>query len=255
MSAEKEIVNFWLNRKGYFTINNIKTGNKDAGIIALKFSESKVVKIVHVEVHCSLTGSEFSIEKEVKESFDDNSIRKAIDEHTKSISTGIKVEKVLVTNNISASKKEFYVNLYNSNINMFEFEDIFSDVMKDMKTSYFRNDVIRTVQLMKSILANNPKKFVNILCDVMPAHKRKEFIAELLDKEDIIKEFKKTKEERLAEILKYSMIKPEKLAAMLEKEVLTSKTRKRFVDSFTIKEETRVKENPRKEELLDKFFE
>ena len=33
MSAEKEIVNFWYNQHGYFTITNLKSkGNRDLGI-------------------------------------------------------------------------------------------------------------------------------------------------------------------------------------------------------------------------------
>ncbi len=40
MSAEKEIVNFWYNKKGLFTLNNIKTSsNRDCGILALKFDK------------------------------------------------------------------------------------------------------------------------------------------------------------------------------------------------------------------------
>ena len=56
MSAEKEVVNFWLNRKGYFTVNNLKSGNKDIGILALKFDKGSLTKVMHVEVNCSITG-------------------------------------------------------------------------------------------------------------------------------------------------------------------------------------------------------
>jgi hypothetical protein len=43
MSAEKEIVNYWYNKKGFFTINNIKTtNNKDVGILALKYDKNKI---------------------------------------------------------------------------------------------------------------------------------------------------------------------------------------------------------------------
>ena len=50
MSAEKEVVNFWLNRKGYFTVSNIKSGNKDVGILALKFDKDSLTRIMHIEV-------------------------------------------------------------------------------------------------------------------------------------------------------------------------------------------------------------
>ena len=56
MSAEKEIVNYWYNKKGLFTINNIKTSsNRDAGILALKFDKNIVNEVFHIEVSCSIT--------------------------------------------------------------------------------------------------------------------------------------------------------------------------------------------------------
>ena len=41
MSAEKDILDYWLNRNGYFTINNLKTKNKDIGILAIRFDKKK----------------------------------------------------------------------------------------------------------------------------------------------------------------------------------------------------------------------
>ena len=61
-------------------------------------------------------------------------------------------------------------------------------------------------------------------------------MTELLSRDEVIKEFRKTNEERLALILKQSMIKPEKLAEMLERDVLNRRTRKPFIDSL-IKQE------------------
>ena len=70
LSAEKEIVDFWLNRKGYFTVNNLKSGNKDIGILALKFDKGTLTHIMHVEVNCSITGSDKDVsEKAIKEKF------------------------------------------------------------------------------------------------------------------------------------------------------------------------------------------
>ena len=57
-------------------------------------------------------------------------------------------------------------------------------------------------------------------------------MTELLSRDDVIKEFRKTNEERLALILKQSMIKPEKLAEMLERDVLNRRTRKPFIVSL-----------------------
>jgi len=82
----------------------------------------------------------------------------------------------------------------------------------------------------------------------------------LLDKEEIIKEFRKTNEERLAEILKYSTLKdPKKLAMLLENNVLNRKTRKPFLSSLL--EQRKIKKlykeefMPKKKETpLNKFF-
>ena len=139
-----------------------------------------------------------------------------------------------------------------------EFEDIISDVMGELKTEYFKNDVIRTMQITKYLLLQNPKKFVDVFYDTLPQKKRKEFLVEFLSRDEIMKEFRKTNEERLAMILKQSSIKPEKLAEMLEKDVLNRRTRKPFITSLmeqkkigkVYKKEISVK----KEKPLSRFF-
>jgi len=114
----------------------------------------------------------------------------------------------------------------------FEFEDILADTMKELKTEYFRDDVIRTLQIIKFLLLSNPKKFVEVLCDNLSKPKISELMSELLEREDIIKEFRKTNHDKMSLILKQAMIKPEKLAEMLENDVLNRRTRKTFVDSL-----------------------
>jgi len=135
-----------------------------------------------------------------------------------------------------------------------ELEDILADVMKELKTEYFKNDVIRTMQISKFLLMSNPKKFVDVLYNTLNHAKRKEFLSELLNRDDVIKEFRKTNEERLALILKESTIKPEKLAEILEKDVLNRRTRKPFIKSLmeqkkigkVYKKELEVKKNLKK---------
>ena len=104
----------------------------------------------------------------------------------------------------------------------------------------------------------NPGKFVDVLYSDLSPSKRREFIAELLGRDDVIKEFKKTNEERLAMILKQAMIKPERLAEMLEKDVLNRKTRKPFIASLMEQEKTgkvyKKEMAIKKETPLNKFF-
>ena len=261
MSAEKEVVNFWLNRKGYFTVNNFKSGNKDVGILALKFYKGTLTNIMHVEVSCSITGfNEQSniIDRVIDEKFNDGNIAAAIKKHTKDMSKDIKTENVVVLNSLPKDRDEITKKLEKDGIIMFEFEDILSDVMKELKTEYFKNDIVRTMQITKFLLMSNPKKFVDVLYSTLSPAKRREFLAELLSRDEVIKEFRKTNEERLALILKQAMIKPERLAEMLERDVLNRRTRKPFIDSLMQQEKIgRVykKELKAKEDTpLVKFF-
>ena len=261
MSAEKEVVNFWLNRKGYFTVNNLKSGNKDIGILALKFNKGTLTNIMHVEVSCSITGfneHDNLIDRVIDERFNDNSIATAIKKYTKDMKDNIETENIVVLNSLPKDREEIAKKLEKNGIIMFEFEDILSDVMKGLKTEYFKNDIVRMMQITKFLLMQNPKKFVDVLYSTLSPAKRREFLAEMLNKDDIIKEFRKTNEERLALILKHAMIKPERLAEMLERKVLNRKTRKPFIDSLIQQEKIgRVykRELKAKEETpLVKFF-
>jgi hypothetical protein len=261
LSAEKEVVNFWLNRKGYFTVNNLKSGNKDIGLLALRFEESKLTNVLHFEVNCSISGfseQNYNVSKLIDEKFDDKNLIKAIREYTNKIDKDVEIESIVVLNSLPKDKKDLIEKFKKSSINVVEFEDVLSDVMKGMKTEYFKNDVIRTLQIVKFLLISNPKKLVNVLHNSLSQSKTREFLSELLNKDEIIKEFRKTNEDRLAMILKESMIKPEKLAKMLENDVLNRRTRKPFVESLmeqkkigkVYKKEMEVK----KEKPLSKFF-
>ena len=174
------------------------------------------------------------------------------------MSKDVEIENVVVLNSLPKDKDGIVRQLEKNGIIIVELEDILSDVMKELKTEYFKNDVVRTMQIIKFLLLQNPKKLVDVLHNTLNQSKRREFLTELLNDEDIIKEFKKTNEERLALILKQSMIKPEKLAEILEKDVLNRRTRKPFIKSLmeqkkigiVYKKELEV----RKEKPLSKFF-
>ena len=53
--------------------------------------------------------------------------------------------------------------LEKNGLKLMEFENILSDVMKDLKTEYFKNDILRTLQITKFLLISNPKKLVELL--------------------------------------------------------------------------------------------
>ena len=109
MSAEKEIVNFWLNRKGYFTLSNIKSRNKDIGILALKFDNGNLKGAMHVEVCCSITGiaeQGHVFEKIIFERFNDKNITDAINKYINNIGKETKIEKAVVLNSVPKEKNE-----------------------------------------------------------------------------------------------------------------------------------------------------
>jgi hypothetical protein len=261
MSAEKEVVNFWLNRKGYFTVSNLKSGNKDIGILALKFDKGALTKVMHVEVNCSITGfaeQSHIMDRLIDEKFDDKTLVAAIRDYTKEMSKDVEIENVAVLNSLPKGKDEIIRKLGKNGIVMVEFEGILSDVMKELKTEYFKNDVMRSLQITKFLLMSNPKRFVDVLNDTLSPAKMKEFLAELLTNNEVVKEFRKTNEERLALILKESMIKPERLAEILEKDVLNQRTRKPFIKSLMEQKRTgkvyKKTLEMKKEMPLKKFF-
>ena len=259
MSAEKEIVNFWLNRKGYFTLSNIKSRNKDIGILALKYEDGALKNIMHFEVCCSITGfidQGHIFEKIIFEKFNDKNIKDSISSYVKNNS--ITVENFFVINSLPKENKDLESKFEKNGISLVEFENILKDVLKELDTAYFKENTIRTLQLIKFLLLANPNKFIDILYKSLSPAKRREFIAELLSRDDVIKEFKKTNEERLAMILKQAMIKPERLAEMLEKDILNKRTRKPFIASLIEQEKTgrayKKEMTIKKDTLLNKFF-
>lgn len=241
MSAEKEIVNWWYNKKGFFTISNIKANNKDVGILAIN-NESK--EVLHVQVSCSLTGTidsremGISAEKISKEKFYDNSILDSVKKNISSAENPA-IKRVLVLSSLPKSKKagiikEFAV----MGVEIMEFENILYDALEQLDTQYYKNDMIRALQLVKFLLFTEPEKASKLLSG-LTSSSRKEFLSSILDNEDIVKEFKKTNVERLSVILKNSSIKPKELAGMLEQDILNKRTRKILFNSLMEQEKTR----------------
>ena len=263
MSAEKELVNFWLNKRGFYTINDIKASNRDLGIIALKFEKDKVKELNHFEIFCSITSSlrglKDSVDKVVNEKFSSKSIQKTIKKYLDQFNIK-ESSRFLIISNI-VNKKQTTKRFKDKNIEVIYFGDVLADIIKDLDTQYYKKDIIRSLQLVKYLFLSNPKNMAQILVDnVLSTNQRHEFMKELLDKEDIVKEFRKTNEERLAEILKYSSLKdPNKLALLIENNVLNRKTRKKFLSSLL--EQKKMKKlykeefTPKKKETpLNKFF-
>ncbi|MBI2542235.1 hypothetical protein HYV80_06000 [Candidatus Woesearchaeota archaeon] len=269
LSAEKEIVNYWYNKKGLFTINNIKTSsNKDAGILALKFENSKIGEVFHVEVSCSITNnmsvnrkaiSEHaqkssifdisettnlakSIGRITEEKFENKEIGGAIGSYTKDFPIQKnKIRKIIILGAMPKSRKNEIIKEFKlRNVEVIEFENVLYDVFEMLDTQYYKNDIIRTLQLMKFLFLSEPEKLAKLLVNgSFTSNSRKEFLFSILGNEGIVKEFRKTNVERLGAILKNSSLKPNELAKMLENNVLSRKTKKIFFNSLMEQEKAR----------------
>lgn len=270
MSAEKEIVNYWYNKKGLFTVNNIKTSNnRDCGILALKFEKDKVNEVLHVEVSCSITNNisettnlDKSISKIVDEKFENRNIESAVNNYIKQfLMPRQNIRKIMVLGAVPKSRKNEIIKKFNEKgVEVIEFENILYDVLEQLDTQYYKNDIIRTLQLTKFLLLSEPTKISKLLVnDEFTSNSRKEFLSSILDRDEIVKEFKKTNVERLAAILKNSGLKPDELAKMIEHNILNRRTRKMFLDSLNEQEKIRKVVNKtikkRKSEIsLEKFI-
>src|SRR3989344_7217360 len=230
MSAEKEIVNYWYNKKGLFTVNNIKTSNnRDCGILALRFDEDKVDEIIHAEVSCSITNNisettnlDKSINKIIGEKFDNKDVQNTISGYIKHFSLAKQnIRKVLVLGAVAKSRKAEIIRKFSeNNVEVIEFDNILYDVLEKLDTQYYKNDIIRTLQLAKFLLLSEPSKMAKMLAnDSFTSNSRKEFLSNILGNDDIIKEFRKTNIERLSAILRSSGLKASELAEMLENNV------------------------------------
>ena len=270
MSAEKEIVNYWYNKKGLFTINNIKTtSNRDCGILALKFDKDRVDEVFHIEVSCSITNniSETtnlgkSISKIVNEKFEEKGIEEAINSHIRQFSVPKqKIRKVIILGAVPKSRKTEIINEFSQKeVEVIEFENLLYDVLEQMDTQYYRNDIIRTLQLTKFLLLGEPTKLAKLLSnDTFSSTSRKEFLSNILDNGEMVKEFKRTNVERLSIILKNSSLKATELVAMLDSNVLSNKTRKILLNSL-MEQESKKKISNKQNKIrkvnvpLGKFF-
>jgi hypothetical protein len=231
MNPEKEIVNLWLNKNGFFTINDINAGkNKVIDIIAIKHSNGNLDKIQHVEVSCSIS-SGFA-EKELNEcikKFEDKTVSKKLKQVIKDfVGKEQNYEKVLVV----TSEKDIQKN----NIKTKSFDKILFDVVDDLDKQNYRNTTIRTLQLMKYLLLSNPENMANLIekekdNKIMGQGAREIFLRRLLRQDDVKRILEKdSNESRILEIIKNSSLKnPERLAKALENHILTNKTRKKFL--------------------------
>ena len=260
MNPDREIVNWWLNKRGFFTINNIKASkNREIDILAVKTKDGQVEKVQHIEMACSITSIDNFRPSEYLKRFEDKSVVTKLQQTVKNfIGTDVKYEKILIigqTIRLKDFKKLPGIMIIN-------FSDVLLDVMKNIDKWYYKDPVIRTLQLLKYILLSDPNKLAMLL-EKQDEHKilklttRKDFLKNLLSQAETKRALgKKMIERELIEILKHSSLnQPEKLAKVLEEEILGVRSRKKFLNALLkyegVKQE--LKESVMKNQTLQKF--
>ena len=264
MSAEKEIVNFWYNQQGYFTLNNLKSNNKDLGIVALKFSKDGVEDACYVDVSCSISGNvsetahiSSMVSGMVFDKFEKNAIKSVLDgRHYEMPVAEEQMRKCIVLGAIPKSRKQDIIAAFAEHgVQVMEFENVLGAVMKKLDTQYYRNDVIRTMQLMKYLLLSEPRKLAEMMdSGLLNSALKEELVMHMMDNDSMVRGFRKIGEERMGEIISHSKLRnPEKLANVLHKNVLNSKTKGVFVDTL-MKQKGYKRAKQKKEMPLRKFF-
>ncbi len=255
MSPEREIVNLWLNKKGFLTISGINAGSRVIDFIAVK-NRKEESKVMHVEVSCSISAN-ILFEKDRKELdklFNDRNVVKAVEESIeKCLGRDHPYENVLVTN---------FQNLNLSNVNVVKFEDILFDIVKDMDKQKYRSQTVRTIQLVKYILMSNGSRMSELLSQQtlhrpMTFAEKEALVKELLSQDLGRKVFsKQSNEQLLVDILRASSLKsPERLVNALE-EVLTKRSGSQLLNLLMQKKgiQTAIKEELQKDQKLEQYF-
>ncbi len=254
MSPEREIVNLWLNKKGFLTISGINAGSRVIDFIAVR-SKSEP-KVMHVEVTCSISAN-ILFEKDRRELdklFNDRNVVKAVEDSISAcLGKAYPYENVLVTN---------FQNLNLSNVSVVKFEDILFDIVKDMDKQKYRSQTVRTIQLIKYLLISNPSRMSDLLNQQtnyksMTASSKEALLKELLSQDLARKVFsKQSNEQLLVDIIRASSLRnPERLANALE-EVLTKRSGSQLLNLLMQKKgiQTAIKEELEKDQKLEQFF-
>jgi regulator of replication initiation timing len=242
MSAEKDILNFWLNQKGYFTINKIKAKNRDIGILAIGQQFNHFVITLSVRSTFLESGDvKKSVNSFYKENFEDKLAVKKLQELIQKHSGKKKsYDKSVVLGMLpSQKKKEIIKEFADKEVTVYEFAKVLSEVIKGLETHYYRDNVIRSLQLIKYLLLNRPVTLAKLLQHINI--QKHTFIKHLLRQAQVRKSLSKgTEENQLITLLKNSTLnKPEKLAQVIVEEILGARSKRKFLMALLSHEDMR----------------
>lgn len=265
MSAERDIVNHWLNFRGFYVINNIRVdGTRDIDMLALKLSGRVMTHAVHLEIYCSVTGSckdseGAQLERVVQAKFFDKKIEARVNDELGAFSiAGAALSRVLVVGSLPSSKKGRIIGSFSKKgIDIVQMEDILMSVVSTIDTHYHKDPALRTIQLIKHLLLSNPSKLAYIISNkegTLNYKSRQRLFDELLALEFVKKGISNKDESELVSVLKSSKVRdPEKLAELLERDILNSRTKKPFMARL-LNENKAKGAKQEGEKLLPSFF-
>ncbi len=253
MGPEKEIVELWLNRKGFFTIKDINAGTRVIDILAIK--QDSQPKVAHVEIACYVSGSINAKKDELFQKFNSNSVTKKIKQAIKEhLGEEREYEKFLITT-VPGIKLE--------GINIIEFDKVMYESLNQLDRQFYSNGVTRTLQLVKYVLLANPRYTAKIIGNEekyksLTQQSREEFIKNLFEQDVAKKIFgKRANEELMISLLQESTLKsPERLAAAVNK-ILTKRTANQFLNTLLKQQNLKVAVKPqiKKNKTLQQFVE
>ncbi len=259
MSPEKDIVNLWLNRQGFFTVSDINANNRVVDIIAIRQKgQPNQPTVQHVELHCSVASSTAVVSDKEKadllRKFNDSNVIAAVERTIRSyLGKDSEYEKVLVTT--------APVSL--PGITVVRFQEVIREVVSELDRQNYRSPIIRALQLVKFVLMANPSTIAALMAKgnmhkPMTYHNKEQLLRQMLQQDVALKLFgKKENEQLIVSILKNSTLKqPERLAAALES-ILTKRTATRFLNVLLQQKEvkTAIEEEISKDQKLVKFLE
>ena len=256
MNPEKEIVNLWLNRQGFFTVSDINANNRVVDIVAIRQRNQPVVQ--HVELHCSVSSPSSVVSEKEKadllRKFNDSNVVAAVERAIRSqLGKDSEYEKVLVAT--------AHVSL--QGITVISFQDVIREVIGDLDRQNYQSPIIRSLQLVKYVLISNPSMLASLFAKddlnrPLTYHNKEQMLRQLLQQDVALKLFgKKQNEQIIISILKNSTLKqPERLAAALET-VLTKRTATRFLNVLLQQKEIKsaIEEEISEDQKLVKFLE
>lgn len=254
MSPEKDIVNLWLNKQGFFTVSEINANNRVIDIVAIRHRGQPVVH--HVELHCSVSPAAVVSDREKADllrKFNDSNVVEAVQEAIRScLGRDFEYEKVLVTTSSVALP----------GISVVRFQEVLKDVVGQLDRQNYRSPIVRALQLVKFVLMASPATITALVAKddsnkSLTYQNKERLLKELLQQDAALRLFaKKENEQLIIGILKSSTLRqPERLAAALET-ILTKRTATRFLNVLLQQKEvkTAIEEEISKDQKLINYI-